>query len=56
MLRNKGTEFPWKGEYTSFKPTKGYFVCAGCDNPLYSYKAKFESNCGWPAYVWFYLQ
>lgn len=46
VLRNKGTEFPNTGEYTFLKPKSGYFVCKGCGNPLYSYKAKFESGCG----------
>eukprot|EP01084_Bolivina_argentea_P112872 201263_1 len=50
VLRNKGTEYPDTGEYNTFKPKNGYFVCRGCDNPLYSYKAKFESGCGWPAF------
>ena len=46
VLRNKDTEVPNIGEYTFFKPKSGYFVCKGCDNPLYLYKAKFESGCG----------
>ena len=25
-------------------------MCKGCNNPIYSWKAKFESGCGWPAF------
>mmetsp|Transcript_17176 Transcript_17176/g.25555 ORF Transcript_17176/g.25555 Transcript_17176/m.25555 type:complete len:150 (+) Transcript_17176:154-603(+) len=50
VLRKKGTERAFSGEYDKFYPKKGYFVCAGCGNPLYSYSAKFNSGCGWPAF------
>eukprot|EP01083_Nonionella_stella_P170721 581617_1 len=50
VLRNKGTEYPNTGEYVSFKPKGGYFVCKACNEPLYSWMAKFESGCGWPAF------
>ena len=36
--------------FGKFYPEKGYFVCKGCGNPLYSHKAKFNSGCGWPAF------
>ena len=55
VLREKGTERPGTGEYDKFKPKKGFFACAGCDNPLYSYEAKFNSGCGWPAFDKCYL-
>jgi peptide-methionine (R)-S-oxide reductase len=50
VIRKKGTEAPNTGEYNKFKPKEGYFACKACDNPLYSYKAKFDSGCGWPAF------
>eukprot|EP01084_Bolivina_argentea_P088299 159442_1 len=50
ILRKKCTEKKGKGEYDKFKPKIGYFVCHGCNNPLYSWKAKFEANCGWPSF------
>eukprot|EP01071_Lankesteria_metandrocarpae_P014116 Lankesteria_metandrocarpae@DN811_c0_g1_i1.p1 len=50
VIRKKGTEPPFKGEYDNFYPTEGYFQCRACHNPLYSTKAKFKSGCGWPAF------
>jgi len=50
ILRNKGTERPGTGEYDKFYPDDGYFACGGCQRPLYSAAAKFDSGCGWPAF------
>ena len=52
VLREKGTERPFRGEYDGFypKPGDGYFECRACGNPLYSAAAKFKSGCGWPAF------
>ena len=50
ILRLKATEKHESGEYNNHYPKSGYYVCKGCDFPLYSFAAKFDSGCGWPAY------
>ncbi|GIK06958.1 hypothetical protein Aspvir_002611 [Aspergillus viridinutans] len=50
VLREKGTEPPYTGEYDSQYPSKGIYACAGCNAPLYKASHKFKSGCGWPAY------
>ena len=35
VILHKGTEMPFKGEYTSHKG-KGIYHCKQCDKPLYS--------------------
>jgi len=49
ILRNKDTERPGSGEYNKCKD-KGVYCCRACGNPLYTYKSKFDSGCGWPAF------
>ncbi|MBP7654310.1 bifunctional methionine sulfoxide reductase B/A protein [Candidatus Dependentiae bacterium] len=49
VIENKGTEKPFKGEYTDLFDT-GVFICRKCSNPLYFSDAKFHSGCGWPAF------
>ncbi len=50
IIEEKGTEAPFTGEYDSFFPSEGVFVCRKCDNPLFSAKTKFDAGCGWPAF------
>ncbi|MEO9965788.1 MAG: peptide-methionine (R)-S-oxide reductase MsrB [Reichenbachiella sp.] len=49
VLREKGTERPWTGEYNKLK-AKGTFYCAACKNPLFESNTKFESGTGWPSF------
>ncbi|KAK2745139.1 hypothetical protein FQN57_004046 [Myotisia sp. PD_48] len=50
ILRDKGTEAPFSGEFDSHQPASGIYECAGCSAPLYKASHKFKSGCGWPAY------
>jgi peptide-methionine (R)-S-oxide reductase len=49
VLREEGTEragsSPLDKEYRA-----GTFFCAGCDQPIYSSKTKFDSGTGWPSF------
>ena len=49
ILREKGTERAFTGEYYNHKE-KGVYVCAGCDNQLFSSDTKYDSGSGWPAF------
>ena len=46
---SKGTEAPFTGKYLTNK-TKGTYLCAVCENPLFSSSTKFKSGTGWPSY------
>lgn len=49
VLREKGTDLPFKGKYYLHKE-KGQYVCAACGNELFTSDMKFESDCGWPSF------
>ncbi|MDA0727056.1 MAG: peptide-methionine (R)-S-oxide reductase MsrB [Cyanobacteria bacterium] len=49
VLRQEGTERPFSSPLNNEKRA-GIFHCAGCDLPLFSSKAKYDSGTGWPSF------
>ena len=49
VLRRKGTEAPFSGEYDEvFEP--GVYHCGACGAEVFTSETKYDSGCGWPAF------
>jgi len=49
IMRKHGTERPGSCALL-YEKRAGAFSCAGCDQPLFESKLKFESGTGWPSF------
>lgn len=49
ICREKGTEAPFSGKLLH-NETKGCYLCACCENPLFDSNSKYDSKSGWPSF------
>ncbi len=49
ILRQEGTERPYSSPLNKEK-RRGIYACAGCELPLFSSAAKYDSGTGWPSF------
>ncbi len=49
VLRKEATERPFTSALNAQK-ARGRYLCAGCQLPLFSSEAKYDSGTGWPSF------
>jgi len=49
ILREKGTEAPFSGEYYQNKEA-GRYLCGACGHELFDSTTKYDSGSGWPSF------
>jgi len=49
ILREKGTEAPFSGEYYTNKQN-GMYLCGACGHQLFDSETKYDSGSGWPSF------
>lgn len=50
VLREAGTERAFAGAL-NYNKTAGRYDCAGCGNPLFESRRKYDSGSGWPSFT-----
>jgi peptide-methionine (R)-S-oxide reductase len=50
IMRQKGTERPFTGEYNASKEP-GMYKCAACGTALFDSDTKYDSGSGWPSFT-----
>ena len=49
ILRRKGTELKFTGEYLNHKES-GVYHCRACELPVFKSNTKYDSGSGWPSF------
>ena len=49
VLKDKGTERPFSGEFDTFFED-GVYKCKNCKAELFKSESKYDAGCGWPSF------